>query len=83
MITPFSKCYGKISVGFCFNTEKRLFFEVSTWNLQKKQFLLQNGTKIFHVACFYVRIIWGFEDFAANFLEKENFQSRKTFKILQ
>ena len=29
MVAPFSKFYGKIWVGFCFNTGKRFFSEVS------------------------------------------------------
>ena len=28
MVTPFSKFYGKMWVGFCFNTEKCFFLEV-------------------------------------------------------
>ena len=29
MVAPSSKFYGKIWVGFCLNTEKRFFLEVS------------------------------------------------------
>ena len=36
IVAPFSKFYGKTSVGFCPNTGKRFFWEISFWGQQKK-----------------------------------------------
>ena len=36
IVVPFSKFYGKTSVGFCPNTGKRFFWEISFWGQQKK-----------------------------------------------
>ena len=37
MVAPCSKFYGKTCHGFCLNTGKRFFLEVSFWRQQKKQ----------------------------------------------
>ena len=37
IVAPFSKFYGKTSVGFCPNTGKRFFWEISFWGQQKKR----------------------------------------------
>ena len=36
MVAPFSKFYGKVWVGFCFNTGKDFLFEVSFYGQQKE-----------------------------------------------
>ena len=36
IVAPFSKFYSKTSVGFCPNTGKRFFWEISFWGQQKK-----------------------------------------------
>ena len=47
----FSKVYGEIWVGFCLNTEKQFFLEVSFWSQQKEHgFLWKMVLEIFKIA---------------------------------
>ena len=83
MVAPFSKFYGKIWAGFCLNTEKRFFLEVSR-SIKRTYVLLKNGTREFQnsppferSAYFYVIISGNFErfqyfNFEADFLENQN-----------
>ena len=92
MVAPFIKVYGKIWVGFCLNTGKRFFVEVSFESQQKAQALLKNDTRDFQnsllfkrLARFYVTVSGNFDrfqqfNFERDFLENENFQkNRMTF----
>ena len=79
MVVPFSKTYGKIWVGFCFNTGgKRFFLEVS-------DFL--NSSPFQRSACFYVIIIGNFErfqkfKFETDFLENKPFPKKLEYSFL-
>ena len=68
MVAPFSKLYAKICVGFCLNTGKNFFLEVSLKPTERAYVLLKNDTRDFQIsppfersACFYVAISANFE----------------------
>ena len=51
MVAPFSRFYGKIWVGFCLNTGKRFFIEVSFQSQQKELgFFQKKALGIFKIA---------------------------------
>ena len=67
MAALFSKFYGKVWVGFCFNTGKRFLSEVST---ERTYVLLKSGIRDYHYSppferstCFYVTVSGNFERF--------------------
>ena len=71
MVASFSRFYGKIWVGFCLNTGKRSFLDVSC----TRHF--QNTPPFERSACFYVIITANFErfqyfNFETDFLKNEN-----------
>ena len=70
MVAPFSTFYGKIWVGFCLNTGKHFFFEISFRANRKSIGYLKSGTKDYQnnppferSACFYATISGKFERF--------------------
>ena len=81
IVTPFSKFYGKIWVGFCLNTGKPFFLEVS---IERAYVLLKNGNRDFQnglpferSACIYVTITgncghFQYFNFETDVLEKGN-----------
>ena len=84
MVASFSKIYGKIWVGFCLNTGKSVYLEVSFWTQQRQSIgCSKNGWGVLNSplfkrsACLYVTISGNFEcfqniNFEADFLENEN-----------
>ena len=78
MVALFSTFYNKIWVGFCLNTGKCFFLEVSFYSKQKKHRYFYKTVLLFEKsACFYVTISAHFERFQyfyfkTDFLENEN-----------
>ena len=84
MVAPFNKFYCKMWVGFCLNTGKRFFLEVSK-PTERALVLLKYGNRDFQnsppfeiLACFYVTINGNSErfrcfNFEIDFSENENF----------
>ena len=96
MVLPFSKFYAKIWVGFCLNTGKHFFLEVSFWSHQKEhRVCLKNGIRDFRNStpfersvCLYVTISVSFErfeyfNFERVFLENETFLKKHEYQRLK